>query len=55
MTLGTFNVMLQGTIIRNDDFLRATLRCNVGTMLQRFEIFSQKCVALKIVVANRSV
>ena len=24
MTLGTFKVMLQGTIIRNDDFLRNT-------------------------------
>ena len=45
--------MLQGTIIRNDFY--ATLRCNVGTMLQRFEIFSQQCVALKIVVAKRSV
>ena len=47
--------MLQGTI-RNDDFKRNTVQCcnvviirkNVATMLQR-------CVALKIAVANRLV
>ena len=30
-----------------------TQRCNVGTMLQSFETMLQRCVALKIVVANR--
>ena len=33
----------------------ATKRCNVETMLQLFEIMLQRCVALKIVVANRPV
>ena len=31
----------------------STQRCNVGTMLQSFETMLQRCVALKIVVANR--
>ena len=54
VTLGSLKVMLHGTI-RNNDFLRntamqywnivATIRNNVTTMMQR-------CVALKIVVAN---
>ena len=54
VTLGSLKVMLHGTI-RNDDFLRniviqywnnvTTIRNNVTTMIQR-------CVALKIVVAN---
>ena len=30
-----------------------TQHCNVGTMLQSFETMLQRCVALKIVVANR--
>ena len=32
----------------------ATHRCNVETMLELFETMLQRCVALKIVVANRS-
>ena len=40
--------------IRNDDF-NATQRRSIETMLQLFETMSQRCVALKIVVANRLV
>ena len=46
MTLGTFKVMLQGTIIRNDDFLHNTaLQCwsNVATF--RNLIFATMCCA----------
>ena len=45
MTLGTFKVMLQGTIIRNDDFLHNTaLQCwsNVATFRN---IFATMCCA----------
>ena len=49
--------MLHWTI-RNDDFWRNTaLQCwnNVGTIRNNVAIMLQRCVALKIVVANRPV
>ena len=44
-------VMLHGTIPMT--IFSATQRCSAGTMSQRCSL--QRCVALKIVVANRSV
>ena len=45
------SAMLQETFATT--IFSATRRCNVGTMLQRFEtMMLQRCVALKIVVAN---
>ena len=49
--LKTVKAMLHGTI-RNDDF-SSQQRCNTGTMMQKFETMMQRCVALKITVANR--
>ena len=49
--------MLQGTI-RNDDFQRNTaLQCwnNVASIQNNVAAMLQRCVALKIVVANRPV
>ena len=47
-----------GDVTRNDlqrRFLAEHSFSNVGTMLQLFETMLQRCVALKIVVANRPV
>ena len=53
----TLKVMLHGTI-RNDDFYRNTeLQCwnNVVTIRNNVATMPQRCVALKIVFANRLV
>ena len=55
--LASFKVMLHETIC-NDDFLRNTaLQCwnNVVTIRNNVATMLQRCVALKIVVANRPV
>ena len=54
VTLGSLTVMLHGTI-RNDDFLRNTAMQywnNVTTIRNDVTTMMQRCVALKIVVAN---
>ena len=53
----TLNVMLHGTI-RNDDFLRNTASqycCDIVSNRHNIVPTLQRCVALKIVVANRPV
>ena len=54
VTLGSLKVMLHGTI-RNEDFLRNTAMQywnNVTTIRNIVTTRMQRCVALKIVVAN---
>ena len=55
LVLETSTMVLHGTI-RNDDFLRSTARqCwnNVKTIRNNVATMLQRCVALKMVVANR--
>ena len=51
-------MILRAGTIRNDNFLRnTTLQCwnNVATIRNNVATMMQRCVALKIVVANRLV
>ena len=48
-------VMLHGLGLFATTIFNATQRRSIETMLQLFETMSQRCVALKIVVANRLV